>query len=434
MNALKLQKNINYGTTLPVLVFIAGLLVIFFFSSQQYGEAMLFLLVSATLYTIMKIIKNSDINPPTQYNQILENISTYLTFGITPIMFAIHFYSEEKTLPLILLIFFYAIATALSMARNWDHDTSESLGLPIAFNGIFLPLFYYMFKFYFKEPGSSIFLIYFIFAGILTLTNFKFLGFETKLTDNKQLQLSKQELEDKITKKRIKEREQKQFEKEKNEIQNKNNKTEKTNNLPNKKIQEEIITEIKTKRTQKEKLEKSNLEKIKTFIYNKLHTKDNFNEIKGMPTKQELNETLPHRLDQQKENEKIINQAFNIKPKPKTKKTIFQKIIKYLYIKLGQEEKHWSDIKGMPNEAEIKETLTQKKKQTKPQNTKTENDIPTEQEIIETLTPEQTTQTPIQTQTKINQPTKQNQNETIQINGEEYDLEDYEIDFDEKKL
>jgi hypothetical protein len=326
MEALKLQRNISYGSILPIIVFISGLLVIYFFSSQLFAEGMITMLFSSIFYIIMAVIRSTDVNPPTQFNLILENISTFMTFGISSIMFGVMFYAPNVDILFIMFIYFFAIACVFSVARNWEYDIREALGMPLAFNGIFFPLFYYMFRFYFNDLGDSIFLLYYLITGILTLSNFKFLWFDEKYIKDKNKYsnyYSKVIEEDKLIQQRIKQREQKSF----------NNSSKQSSNKD--KIEKYDI--------KKEILEDSILDKLKKIIINLVSKKDQFNTISGMPTLKELDETLPHTAKDSQSNKK---------------NGLFSKIVSKIFFKSGKSYDNYSIIKGMPNEKELQETLS----------------------------------------------------------------------------
>jgi hypothetical protein len=357
MEALKLQRNINYGSILPIIVFISGLLIIYFFSSQLFAEGMITMLFSSIFYIIMIVIRSTDVNPPTQFNLILENISNFMTFAISSIMFGVMFYAPNVDILFILLIYFFAIANILSVARNWEYDIREALGMPVAFNGIFFPLFYYMYRFYFNDLGDSIFLLYYIITGILTISSFKFLWFDEKYIKDKTKYdnyYSKVQNEDKIISQRIKDRENKQF-------NNINDKT--TENVSKEKI---IKNEI---------LEDSIIDKFKKSINNIIHKKDNFNTltdissgngsgisdsltVDGMPNKKELEETLPHTAPKN-----------NIKKKERG----FTKLVRTIFFKFGKSDENWNTIKGMPDKKELEETLSKTNNQT--ENNKAKKEI-----------------------------------------------------------
>jgi hypothetical protein len=335
MEALKLQRNISYGSILPIIVFISGLLVIYFFSSQLFAEGMITMLFSSIFYIIMVVIRSSDVNPPTQFNLILENISTFMTFGISSIMFGVMFYAPNVDILFILFIYFFAIANILSVARNWEYDIREALGMPIAFNGIFFPLFFYMYRFYFNDLGDSIFLIYYVITGILTISSFKFLWFDEKYIKDKDKYknyYSKLQNEDKLIEQRIKDRQNKEFETKNNKQSTSQNTTEN-----NSKIKVERVKVIR-----KEILEDSILDKIKNSINKIINKQDNFNTISGMPDRKELDETLPHTVEH---------------TKPKKRERLFTKLVKVVFHKFSKNDENWNTIKGMPTEKELEETL-----------------------------------------------------------------------------
>lgn len=346
MEALKLQRNIDYGSVLPIIVFISGLLVIYFFSSSLFSEGIITMLFSSILYIVMVVIRSTDVRPPTQFNLILENISTFMTFGISTILFGIIFYSPNVDILFILFIYFFAIACVLSMARNWEYDIRDSLGMPLAFNGIFFPLFYYMYRFFFNELGSSIFLIYYLVAGILTLSGYKFLWFDEKyIKDKKKYDefYTKIKTEDELVDERIKQRETKHFQERK---------------LKDKQRKQQIKKDV---------LEDSILDKIQNKISNLFTKQDNWSNIKGMPTLKELDETLPHTA-------KIVKQ--------KKKRKLYQRIIRYLFYKYQKPEENWNTIKGMPSEEELEETLKSTKAKNKVIDNLSKNQNPKRKEKI----------------------------------------------------
>jgi hypothetical protein len=329
MEALKLQRNISYGSILPIVVFISGLLVIYFFSSQLFAEGMITMLFSSIFYIVMVVIRSSDVNPPTQFNLILENISTFMTFGISSIMFGVMFYSPNVDILFILFIYFFAIACVLSVARNWEYDVREALGMPLAFNGIFFPLFYYMFRFYFNDLGDSIFLLYYVITGILTLSSFKFLWFDEKYIKDKEKYsnyYSKVIEEDELIQQRIKQRKQKSFDENSNQ-----------NSLDNK------IEKYDIKKIRKDILEDSIFDKIKKSVCKLFSKKDEFNTISGMPSVKELEETLPHTAQDSQ---------------PKKKERGFRKLVRKIFFKSGKSYDDYSKIKGMLYEKKLEETLS----------------------------------------------------------------------------
>jgi len=297
---------------------------------ELYGEGFMAMLISAIIYLVSVLIRKSDIRPPTQFNLILENISVFMAFGIASIAFGIIFYSPAISLSLILFVYFFAITTVLSMARNWENEARDSLGWPIAFNGVFLPLFYYMYIFYFQSPGSSIFLFYFAIAGLLSVSSYKFLLFDEKRQHN-----DSDEMQDKLFERRIKSREKKRGgyleieggkvkrdrnygKKEQVEMEPVNEGEEfddeydddlddmETGDVRKENVEEQSVDESEKKVEQKEEtkvdeipirknkkgLFSNMIDNVKFFTNRIILRKDDFNRIEGMPDEKELEETL----------------------------------------------------------------------------------------------------------------------------------------------
>ena len=170
-----LEKQFDYGSILPFLLSILGLYSIFLLINNYISQAFFVVMIGFLVYVINNIIINVT-GFSTVFNEYLEDFGSFLTFGLTSIIFGFVFYKGD-TLVLI-LTFVYAISQLLSLARDWILKVKNSLGWPIALNGIFFPLIYYFYLLYLKEPGDSIFIIYYIIISLLSVSKINFLGYK----------------------------------------------------------------------------------------------------------------------------------------------------------------------------------------------------------------------------------------------------------------
>lgn len=168
------EKNFDYGSFLPLFLFISGFYTIFNIINNNFPIAFFSLLVSFIIYVGNNIYINYT-KITTVFNEYLEDMASFIAFGVSIVIFGLVFYKNDNFI--LMIVLFYSICLILSMARNWVMKLKNSVGFPIALNGLFFPIFYYVYKFYLQELGSSIFIFYFILVGFLTISNYNFLGY-----------------------------------------------------------------------------------------------------------------------------------------------------------------------------------------------------------------------------------------------------------------
>jgi len=175
------EKQFDYGSILPFLLSIIGFYSIFLMINNFYSQAFFVVMIGFLVYVINNIVINVT-GFSTVFNEYLEDFGSYLTFGLTTIIFGFLFYKGD--ILTLILIFVYGIALLLSLARDWILRVKNSLGWPIALNGIFFPLIYYFYLLYLKEPGNSIFIIYYILISLLSVSKINFLGYNENSKDD----------------------------------------------------------------------------------------------------------------------------------------------------------------------------------------------------------------------------------------------------------
>lgn len=174
---ISFHKHFNYGSILSVIIFILGIEIIILFLKNEVSLGNILMLGGIVIYILNNIILNS-LNLKSHFNDFLENLAVFLTFGITTIIFGIlHF---ENNLLLLTVIFIYAICIILSLSRNKVSHLTNSIGWPVALNGLFFPLTYYIYEFYLFDMGIAIFLLFYIIVAILMISKFDFLGSTVK--------------------------------------------------------------------------------------------------------------------------------------------------------------------------------------------------------------------------------------------------------------
>ncbi len=176
------QNFFNYGSIFPIILFIMGMLEIYYFASKSYGEGFLTMIGAFIVYILTYFIgKNNDIQL-SKFNRLLENHGVFMAFGLSSIVFGVVFYSDLNSYIVLLVVYFFALASLLSTARNWILEKSHSNGWPLPFNGLFLPFVYYVYAFYLQAMGGSIFLFYFVIVGVLATTNYNFTNFQKRIS------------------------------------------------------------------------------------------------------------------------------------------------------------------------------------------------------------------------------------------------------------
>jgi len=194
MHRKNFDKHFDYGSFLPLLLFIFGIYILFLFLIGKYSQGFFTMLISFVIYITNNIIINIK-GFATVFNEYLEDMAVFLTFGINTIIFGLIFY--KNSLLVLTIVFFYATSLVLALSRNWVLKFKNSLGWPIALNGIFFPLIYYIYEFYLKGPGDSIFIVIYIVVAFLSTSSFNFLGYREnnlerfKVMDTKEFEKNK---------------------------------------------------------------------------------------------------------------------------------------------------------------------------------------------------------------------------------------------------
>jgi len=151
-----------------------------FIDKDEYAHAIM-MVVAFVLYVANNIVLNIKQNA-TVFNEYLEDLGLFMAFGVTTMFFGLFFYKDSVAV--MMVVFFYAIAMVLGLARNWVLKYKNSVGWPVPLNGIFFPLLYFFYQIYLQSPGNSIFIFYFIIIGILSLSRYNFLGDHSKILDS----------------------------------------------------------------------------------------------------------------------------------------------------------------------------------------------------------------------------------------------------------
>lgn len=171
----RFEKHFDYGSFLPVVLFILGIYVSFLFVIEKYSQGIFVMLISFVVYVLNNLINNLKENT-TYFNEYLEDMGVFLTFGIAPTIFGLNFYEQDFII--LLVVFFYAISQVLGLARNHVSNDKNTRGWPAPLNGLFFPFMFYIYIFYLQDMGNSIFIFYYILIGILSVSEYNFLGYK----------------------------------------------------------------------------------------------------------------------------------------------------------------------------------------------------------------------------------------------------------------
>ena len=158
----RFEKHFNYGSFLPVVLFILGIYVCFLFVIDKYSQGIFVMLISFVVYVVNNLISNLKENT-TFFNEYLEDMGVFLTFGIAPTIFGLNFYEQDFLI--LLIVFFYAISQVLGLARNHVSNDKNTRGWPAPLNGLFFPFMFY------------IYIFYYILIGVLSVSEYNFLGY-----------------------------------------------------------------------------------------------------------------------------------------------------------------------------------------------------------------------------------------------------------------
>lgn len=168
------EKNFDYGSILPLLLFIVSLYTLYLFLNGFYSAGFISIIISFVIYVANNIILNIK-GFSTVFNEYLEDSAAFMAFTVTTLVFGMLYFPEDEII--LGVVIFYGICQILAMSRNWIASTKNSQGWPIALNGIFFPFIYYLYIFYFRGFGEAIFIVYFIIVAMLSISNHNFLGY-----------------------------------------------------------------------------------------------------------------------------------------------------------------------------------------------------------------------------------------------------------------
>ena len=165
----------NTGSFIPILLFIISLLILHQFIVEEFSYGFIAMFLALIVQTMYLMIKDSQYINKSNSNKYLTNISELITFGICPFFFGLIFFKGTESVSSILSITFFAVSIMFWAARNWALEVKNSIGWPISFNGLFMPIIYYIHLYYLHGDGS-VFLLYFLIVGVLSICNYNFLG------------------------------------------------------------------------------------------------------------------------------------------------------------------------------------------------------------------------------------------------------------------
>lgn len=167
------ERNFDYNSFLPLLLFILSIYILFLFVIKKYSQGVFIMLIAFVVYVLNNIIVN--LKTSSVFNEYLEDMAVFMAFGMAPIVFGLAFYSGN--LFILLVVFFYSVCQVLNLARNWVLSAKNSRGWPAPLNGIFFPVIFYIYIFYLQDPGDSVFIIYFILVGFMSISEYNFIGY-----------------------------------------------------------------------------------------------------------------------------------------------------------------------------------------------------------------------------------------------------------------
>jgi len=168
------EKNFDYGSFLPMFLFIVGVYSMYSILNGLSSQGIFIMLFAFLIYVGNNVLINFT-GFTTLFNEYLEDMSAFFTFAGVPISFGLVFFKGD--LILLIPIFFYAICVVLAMARNWVLKLKNSVGFPIALNGVFFPFIYYFYLFYLDSMGASVFVFYYLIVGFYSISQYNFLGY-----------------------------------------------------------------------------------------------------------------------------------------------------------------------------------------------------------------------------------------------------------------
>jgi len=169
------SENFNEGSFLPLLLVILGTYNIYLFMNGEFAKGFLVMLFSFITYVSNNLILEIN-NKDSLFNEYLEELASFLSFGLTTIAFG--FVAYKKNLIILGVIILYTINIILNEARNWTLPNKNSKGWPIPMNGIFFPLIYYLTKLYFNNFNLVVFIIFYIFIAFVSISDYTIFKFK----------------------------------------------------------------------------------------------------------------------------------------------------------------------------------------------------------------------------------------------------------------
>ena len=168
------EKNFDYGSILPLLLFISAIYTFYLFLNQFYSAGFISIIGSFVIYIINNAIINMN-GFSTVFNEYLEDTAAFMAFTLSTLVFGLLYFPEDEII--LGVVIFYGICQVLAMTRNWIASTKNSQGWPIVLNGIFFPFIYYLYIVFFRGFGEAIFIVYFIVVAMLSISNHNFIGY-----------------------------------------------------------------------------------------------------------------------------------------------------------------------------------------------------------------------------------------------------------------
>ncbi|MFW6285971.1 MAG: hypothetical protein ACOC16_02505 [Nanoarchaeota archaeon] len=169
------SQYFSYGSILSLILFVLGNYIIFLILINNTSLGVFLMLIGLFIYILNNFIVNK-YKLENSFNDFLENIAVLWIFGFSTVIFGIVYYNENPAL--LAIILFYSLCLILSLARNNVLSLKNSIGWPVPLNGLFFPLIYFFYVYYFNDAQNTIFIFYYIFVGILLVSSYNFLGFE----------------------------------------------------------------------------------------------------------------------------------------------------------------------------------------------------------------------------------------------------------------
>jgi hypothetical protein len=169
------HAHVGVQTVLPLFIFLIGCFssLLFIIRENSLACIVMMLCFGLSLAYMLYSKYHQDESP---FNGYVKDLGEFIAFGFSTLAFGFTFYDAQVLI--LAILFFYASCLVMGMARNWILKSKNPIGWPMMLNGIFFPLIYFFYVFYFNDPGNSIFLIYFVAVGVLAVSHFKFFSIE----------------------------------------------------------------------------------------------------------------------------------------------------------------------------------------------------------------------------------------------------------------